>query len=419
MYIPGFPGLMEKDFRKRLSVLMLCPDFGYGGAELSFARVSRLLAKRYNVLCVVFNADRKKHYPLGGPLVVLDPDVSRRSRWALVRLYQRVRRLMQIKAEREVDVCLSFLEGADYVNFLAFGRGRRYASIRGSKTKDGQISGFKGWFRKRVLLPFVYSRMDAILPVSEAICREMVEDFGVSRERLCAIRNFYAPDEIDAAAAEPIDHDVASSIARHQVIATVSRLHPQKNHASFLHVIAQLRRDRPEVRAAILGSGAELNVLKAECKKLGIDYWCCGGSGPFDPEKAVWFFGYVPNPIAIVARSRAFALPSRHEGFPNALVEAMLCGIPVVAADCQSGPREILGLHSKSGGKMVEVGAGGLLVPIPDINDRATIEAWARALDIVLSPEGRQLGIAARQRASEFSEQAVAPLWYDTIESSN
>ena len=73
--------------------------------------------------------------------------------------------------------------------------------------------------------------------------------------------------------------------------------------------------------------------------------------------------------------SRAVALPSRFEGFPNALCEAMACGVAVVAADCESGPRDI-----------VTDGVDGILTPPEDV------AALERALDGLMGDDGRGVG---------------------------
>ena len=78
--------------------------------------------------------------------------------------------------------------------------------------------------------------------------------------------------------------------------------------------------------------------------------------------------GFVHNPYKYVCRSEVFVLSSLYEGFPNSLLEAMVVGTPVVATDCQSGPREIL-----------EDGRYGALVRLGDVDEMA--QAILAALD--------------------------------------
>lgn len=106
----------------------------------------------------------------------------------------------------------------------------------------------------------------------------------------------------------------------------------------------------------------------------------------------VQFAGFLENPYPLLASATAFALPSRYEGFPNALLEAMALGLPCVASRCPTGPEEI-----------VTDGADGLLVPIEDH------VALAEALGRLLSDEAlrARLGVAAAKRARDFDAPVV------------
>jgi glycosyltransferase involved in cell wall biosynthesis len=93
--------------------------------------------------------------------------------------------------------------------------------------------------------------------------------------------------------------------------------------------------------------------------------------------------GFEPNPFAYMSKAAVFVLSSRYEGLPAVLIQAMACGIPVVATDCPSGPAEIL-----------DSGRYGRLVPVGDA------ERLAKALHGALTFPDRSVDEAAWKRYS-------------------
>ncbi|MFA5860022.1 MAG: glycosyltransferase, partial [Elusimicrobiota bacterium] len=130
------------------------------------------------------------------------------------------------------------------------------------------------------------------------------------------------------------------------VIVTCGRLVQCKNFELLIRAVGEVIKQMP-VRLALIGDGVERSNLEYLVRKLGL-------------EKSVVFLGFQVNPYKYLKRSTVFALSSDIESFGLVLVEAMICGIPVVSTDCPSGPREIV-THEKN----------GLLSPVRDINKLA------------------------------------------------
>src|SRR3546814_1197438 len=99
-----------------------------------------------------------------------------------------------------------------------------------------------------------------------------------------------------------------------------------------------------------MGEGPLRGALEARIMQLGL-------------EGRVHLPGFLENPFAVLKRASLFALPSNAEGFPNGLVAAMACGLPVVAANCASGPAEILLNSSREAVHGITPSDEGAVVP--------------------------------------------------------
>ncbi len=162
-------------------------------------------------------------------------------------------------------------------------------------------------------------------------------------------------------------------------IVALGRLVPQKGFDLLLQAFARLGPQWDAWTLRIYGEGPQRVELEALIGNLGL-------------HQRVELVGWTDAPGEVLRQADVFVLSSRYEGFPNVLVEAMACGVPVIAFDCPSGPAEI-----------IHTGEDGILVPAGDV---ATL---ADALENLMSDQRE------RQRLSENARRAVARFALPTI----
>jgi glycosyltransferase involved in cell wall biosynthesis len=210
---------------------------------------------------------------------------------------------------------------------------------------------------------------DEVCAVSQGVARDLATMTGMPESRVKVVYNPVLSQETARNAALPSGHAWLDAKDR-PVVLSVGSLIATKDFATLIRAFAQLRRYR-SARLVLLGEGEERERLERLSEELGV-------------AEDVALPGFVPNPFAFMARADVFALSSRVEGLPTVIIEALYCGLPVVATDCPHGPAELL-----------ENGAIGRLVPIGDAR------AFAAALAATLEdpPERRRL----TERAAIFS----------------
>ncbi|WP_419786699.1 glycosyltransferase family 4 protein [Pseudodesulfovibrio sp.] len=169
---------------------------------------------------------------------------------------------------------------------------------------------------------------------------------------------------------------------RKEVVA-LGRLDEIKGFDVLVKLFATLAADYPEWDLCIYGEGPERARLERLVAEHGL-------------EGRVFLPGWVEDPQRHLSQGDLFTLTSRTEGFPNALCEAMACGLPAVVFDCPSGPADI-----------IRPGVDGRLVPPGDV------ERFARELAELMedADERQHMGARAREIVERFSEERVTGLW--------
>lgn len=405
----------------RKKLLMVIPNLGLGGAQRAFHDHSVELSKHYEVTEAVFDFDSENLYPSGNPLESLEVVGGGSAVTKLSNFFKRVTKLRKLKQRLQTDVCISHLEGADYVNLLSKGPEKVVLLIQGSKTYDDNISGATGWLRKRVLMPWLYKRADHIVTVSRDIIPEMVRDFGIDPAKLSTINNSFEVEQVWARAQEPLPPAMQAVYAAAPVLVTSGRLAIQKNQRPLLDIFAALLRQQA-AKLVFIGDGELRAELVSHAQALGLRVHEAWGTAPLTPEYDVYFVGLQHNPFQYIRPASLFVFPSAWEGFPLALGEAMTCGIAVLSTDCPTGPREMLAPASQVPAvpiRAAEWADYGVLLPMltsPDTR-AADQQAWVGAIAQLLGDEAarRQLGSKARERANDFTHASTFARWHQLL----
>jgi glycosyltransferase involved in cell wall biosynthesis len=390
---------------KNISIVI--PDLAGGGAQRAAAKLSQVLAQRNNVRMVLLQ-ERKVEYAYGGELVQLGSS-SGKKRSTIHQLIYRIRKLGQFKQNNHIFASISFKEGASLVNILSRKQDRVIVSVRTSHYVE------KYSLRERLRLRLIYglyNRADKIVTVSRLLQKEMVTKYGITPDKVEVIYNHYDVESIRELARAPIPTE-SSSLFDSPVLITAGRLVFQKGHWYLVRAFSEVLREIPGARLIILGRGEMEEDLKTLIRDL-------------DLEPHVHLLGYQDNPFSYISRSSAFVMSSLYEGFPNALCEAMACGIPVLSADCNSGPREILSPFTEFDRvtQKVDYAPYGILTPPFDGETYSALEpltpaekSMAEAMTAILKDSGLRASYAlkAEERVLELTLEKVLEKWEDLL----
>ncbi|HKY63438.1 MAG TPA: glycosyltransferase [bacterium] len=308
---------------EKLRVLIVIGSLARGGGAERVAATlgNQLKARGHEVHSLTFYRAENAH-PVEGVEHCFEERMVRSTLDAGWKMVQRAWKIRKLCRKHRIDLTVSFMEEANFCALFAkiffFQRKKAIVSVRNNFRHSGRLYRF--------LIRLLYPAADRVVAVSRQIEAMLKGDFGL--RNTVTIYNPIDAD-IEAKAAQPLEESYRWLGQRSTVFVAVGRQVRQKGHWHLIRAFQRVAPRRPEAILILLGSG-ELG------EKLEGLIEACGLKG------RVFRLGLHKNVLPFLRASDCFVMSSLWEGLPNAMIEALAAGLPVLSVDCSTGPREVL-----------------------------------------------------------------------------
>lgn len=329
----------------RVRILCVIGSMGAGGSERQMiGLLSHLDRTRFQPLLYTVYGEGELLGEVPGDVPVVAFWAGRRPpRWNWPGRIHRmqVRHLAETIRQQQIDLVHDRTFQATLIAGPAAERaGTPYVSTIVANPEDALKTAGRFVGAKKRLLRRAYHGAAKVVTVSSDLREKAIAYYGLPPAHVLALRNW-----IDLARIDRLAEEYSPPFATHRFhVVVASRLVPLKGQRILLEAVREVavRRGRASLLVHLVGSGPDEPALRKYVDKTGLGEYVC-------------FEGFQRNPYPFMRAAQLACLPSLFEGMPNALLEAMACRVPVLAADCPTGPREAL-----DGGRL------GRLVPPGD-----------------------------------------------------
>lgn len=316
-----------------MKILLVSPSLRMGGSERVVSLLSQELSKHHQILLVLFNS-QEIAYPYKGELIDLACP-AQKSYWKkLSNFIKRVARLYLVIKGHQPELIISFMESANFPTIVA-------SALSGnlSKTQISVHSNPKYFtLPQKLTMGITYRLPKRVIAVSRGIAQSLLS-YRIPDNKIVYIPNPVSLEQISQLMEQA--PPVLDKLPPNYILG-VGRLHYSKGFDRLLKAFSQIK--DANLHLVILGSGEERVNLIQLAEELEI-------------RERVHFYNSVENPFPFYRKANCFVLSSRFEGFPLVILEAFVCGCPVISYDCDYGPSEL-----------IQNGINGILVKEGDID---------------------------------------------------
>lgn len=358
-----------------MRIMFVIPTLGTGGAERVAAILANNFCKDNEVEFLVLEKSNIERYTLENEVLIKEIGISvkrgnkvRAVLNYLVSFSKQRKELNKEIALFKPNVVISFLPKADMLTYLAVNR-KPFTWIPSERNDPMVRSSFE-----RKMLNTIYKKSDMLVCQTNKVA-EYYRQNGVNN--ICVIRN---PIILD-------NNSIEDPNAPKDYYITVGRLDKQKNYEMLIHAFSKtVTENGIKEKLLILGDGPERDRLQ----EIIVSH---------NMEKVILLVGRKKNVNDYLKRAKAFIMSSDYEGLPNAMLEAMALGLPVISTDYFTGAaREFINDDN------------GIVVSPNDADEmKKAIDSMSCKSDAELETMGR----ISKEKVSTLNVNVIVNEWKD------
>lgn len=356
-------------------ILLVVPSLEIGGQERVAVNTAEGLKNEYDVEIVIFQRRDVDGYNVDCNVINLDIPTKNRKLSKIINQIKRSIRLSRIRNAKKIDYVISFGNTANISNVISgiIGRGK---SICG-------IHGFAELRAKRVL-DLVVKLSDRVICITHAMQAELLKQYPTCQKSVVIENGFFF--------SKKCDDSVIGFESKEPIYVSMGRLEYVKGFDLLIEAFEIVVQTIPKAQLWLVGDGSARRSLEDQAMTKHL-------------QNNIRFWGYQKNPQHILKEASIYVLSSRNEGLSNAIVEALNVELPVIAIDCECGPREILsGKYREKETKNIEYVSYGVLVE-NFCDEKKRVEYLARAMSDLANNKKEQDNFRkkALSRSEDFS----------------